>query len=347
MSTMRTAVVNLLLGVTILGATPVLAQAKVPAGPRTPKRLFVDSVVASVNDSSILQSKLFRASSGQIQGQLMQGKRLSYDDVRRLTVRELRKLVSDHQMAQSARSFGNFPPERFDAILKSELDRDQQDRVRELGTEFAVSEELARKGETWQTHRQELRTEKLTMLAKQFAIYERLRKQSNLYLTPRMLRETYEEFRHEFVREAVAETVFVICTGPSAQANAKEVIKLWSSGDWSAREIAEKVPNVTPGLQMPARTLSEPLKSFGMAGPLGNVSEPIPGPGGSFKVAKIMKWQAASDGRFEDPEVQAMVRTIASRKVHLEFEMQAQQRARDRTKVWIYQNGRAQEFDIR
>jgi hypothetical protein len=57
-----------------------------------------------------------------------------------------------------------------------------------------------------------------------------------------------------------------------------------------------------------------------------------------------MKWQAASDGRFEDPEVQALVRRIATRKVQLEFELQAQQRARDRTNVWVYENGRRTEF---
>ena len=341
---MRTAVLGIFLSLTALGSAPALAQAITPAKPNAPRRLFVDSVVASVNDSSILQSKLFKASSGQVQGQLAQGNRLTLDQIRNLTVRELRKLVTDHQMAQSARSFGNFSPDRFDAILKSELDRDQQDRVRELGTEFAVSEELARNGETWQTHRNELRTAKLTMLAEQFAIYERLRKQSNLYLTPRMLRETYKEFRSEFVKEAIADTAMVVCTGPSAESNAKEASKLWQTGDWTAREVAEKFPGVFAGVPMPARTLGTQLKAFGMAGPVGKVSEPIRGPGGTFKVAKSMKWQAASDGRFEDPEVQALVRRIATRKVHLEFELQAQQRARDRTNVWVYENGRRTEF---
>jgi hypothetical protein len=341
---MRTAVLGIFLSLTALGSAPALAQAITPAKPNAPRRLFVDSVVASVNDSSILQSKLFKASSGQVQGQLAQGNRLTLDQIRNLTVRELRKLVTDHQMAQSARSFGNFSPDRFDAILKSELDRDQQDRVRELGTEFAVSEELARNGETWQTHRNELRTAKLTMLAESFAIHERLRKQSNLYLTPRMLRETYKEFRSEFVKEAIADTAMVVCTGPSAESNAKEASKLWQTGDWTAREVAEKFPGVFAGVPMPARTLGTQLKAFGMAGPVGKVSEPIRGPGGTFKVAKSMKWQAASDGRFEDPEVQALVRRIATRKVHLEFELQAQQRARDRTNVWVYENGRRTEF---
>src|SRR5690606_4137100 len=103
---------------------------------------------------------------------------------------ELRSLASDYQMAQAARSFSNFPAERFDAMLKSYLDHDQAQRVRELGTDIKYSEELARTGETWQTARDALRIEKLTQIAKSFAIWDRLNKQSNLYLTPRMLRET-------------------------------------------------------------------------------------------------------------------------------------------------------------
>ncbi len=356
---MRTAVLGIVLGLTVLGSAELSAQALAPVrptatrptttgptatGPKAPKRLFVDSVVASVNDSSILQSKLFKASSGEIQGQLAQGKRLSLDQIRNLTILRLRELVKDHQMAQSARSFGNFPTDRFDAILKSELDRDQQDRVRELGTEFAVSEELARNGETWQTHRQELRTEKLTMLAKQFAIYERMRKQSNLYLTPRMLRATYKEYQSEFVKEAIADTAILICMGPDAEVNAKAAADFWRTGDWTAREVADKCTGVNAGVPLPARTLGGPLRAFGMAGPLGNVSEPVRAPGGSYKVAKIMKWQAASDGRFEDPEVQALVRTIATQKVLREFELQAQQRAHDRTTVHVYKNGQRTEL---
>ena len=78
---MRTAVLGILLSLTALGSAPAVAQAITPAKPNAPKRLFVDSIVASVNDSSILQSKLFKASSGQIQGQLAQGKQLTLDQI--------------------------------------------------------------------------------------------------------------------------------------------------------------------------------------------------------------------------------------------------------------------------
>lgn len=53
-----------------------------------------------------------------------------------------------------------------------------------------------------------------------------------------------------------------------------------------------------------------------------------------------MDYVAARDGRFTDPDVQAEVRRIAEGKVIREFEVQALQRARDRTEFWIYQGSR-------
>ena len=365
---MRTVLLGFLLGflalnnglVAIAESTPATGslatpqkQAKNTASARSDGRssaskvLFIDSVVASVNDSSILQSKLFKASLGEIQGAIAEGRNPTLNQIRGQTMIQLRKLVTDYQMAQSARSFGNFPTERFDAILKSELDRDQQDRVRELGTEFAYSEELARTGETWQTHREELRLEKLTMLAEQFAIYERLRKQSNLYLTPRMLRETYKKYESEFVTPNRANVAMIVCSGPNALANASKAADFWQTGDWTAQEVANRCKGVTPAQSLPAKLLEPKLKAFGLAGPIGNVSPPTKGMRGTYKVVKIMQWQAANEGRFEDPRVQAIVRNIASKQVQLEFRQQAQERARDRTKVWVYENGRRQALGNR
>lgn len=316
---------------------PGTTKPNIPAGP---KRYFVDSVVASVNDSSILQSKLFQASLGPIAGAEAEGRKLSLNDMRNVTINELRRMVGSYQMAQSARSFGHFPPDQFDMILRNELERDKQDRVRDLGTEFAFSEELARTGQTWQTYEDDLRIEKLTMLAEQFAIYERLRKQSNLYLTPRMLRETYQEFRSQFEHPVSADVAQLVFTGPEAEKNALAATEHWRAYNWTATEVAAKYPNAKPLFSLPASSLGTALKAFGLAGPKGHVSALIRGPNGTIRIAKILRHTPASGGRFEDRLVQEQVRLFAKKKLHFEFRGQALKRAQDRTRVWVYQNGR-------
>ena len=329
-----------------VGTQVANAQAK-PPGIAVPKRLFLDSVVASVNDSAILQSKLFQTSMGTINGEVAKGRQLSFNDVRSITVRDLRDLISDYQMALSARSFGNFPPDRFEMILRGEIEREKQARVDDLGTSIAVSEELARQGQTWQTYAEGVRVEKLQMLAKEFAIHARLRKQSNLHLTPRMLRETFAEMKGRLTRDLAATVAMVAFSGPEAAKNAAEAAKFWRTGDWDAGEVAERFPNAIKLINLPARTLPPNLKAFGLAGPLGNVSEPIPAGGGLIRVAKIMQFTTAFTPSFEDPEVQAKVREEAAMKVFYEFRKHAHERARDRTEVWIYEKGKRTQFPSR
>ena len=336
-----------------LVATTALSG-QVPAGPAgqngAPKRLFVDSIVASVNDSAILQSKLFQASEGDINGAERQlGRAPTFNEVRQIMVQTLRKRIGNYQMAQSARSFGNIPPDRFDMILESMLERDKQDRVRELGSWGALGDELERQGQTWPTYVEGVRIEHLQNLAESFAIYERLRKQSNLYLTPRMLRETYEQFRDRFVSDARAEVALVSFTGPDAKERAEEASDYWANHTMTARELADRYPGASALLSTPARSLPPKLRDFGLAGPEGNVSHPIPHDKvpDTFYIARIMRYLPARNGRFSDPEVQAQVRQIATEKVIAEFRMQAIKRAQQRTEVWIYQNGRAVQLPTR
>ena len=335
---MRTAALVLAL----YGATGLAAQGTTPPpGAQAPKRLFVDSVVASVNDSAILQSRLFATVSGTILGAEAEvGRPLTLNEIAQMTQRDLRSVISNYQMAQSARSFGNIPPERFDAILEMQLEQDKEDRRRDLGSYGELSAELERTGQTWQTYADGQRIEKLQMLAEQFSIYERFRKQSNLYLTPRMLRETYEQNKQRFVRTAMAQVAMVTFRGSNAATTAAEASDLWADKVLTAREVADRFPGSTPLLSMRARSLQPKLRAFALAGPLGNVSPPIPRGNGLVDVVKIMGFAPARDGRFEDPEVQAEVRSIANEIVFREFRESALARASERTEVWIYQNGR-------
>jgi len=327
------------LGVVVLGASALVAQGG--QVPPTPKRLFVDSVVASVNDSAILQSKLFDTVSGSVLGAEAQaGRQMSLNEVFGMAMRDLRSLVNNYQMAQAARSFGNIPPDRFNMILESELERDKEDRRRDLGGWGELSAELERTGQTWRTYANGQRIEKLQMLAEQFSIYERLRKQSNLYLTPKMLRDTYAEYRDTFVRDAMAQVSVVTFRGDDAAERAQAASDRWADAVLTAREVAEEFGPATPLLSMRAKSLQPRMRDFALAGPVGNVSQPIPRPNGMIDVVKVMQFLPARDGKFADPEVQAELRRIASDKVLREFREQALTRAKQRTEVWVYQNGR-------
>lgn len=327
-----------------LTCASLTAQARPGPGRRAaqlPKRWFVDSVVASVNDSAILQSKLFATTSGSILGAEAQaGRPLSLNEIAQMTRRNLQVLISDYQMAQAARSFGNIPPDRFDMMLDMAIERDKEQRMRDLGGYGELSAELERTGQTWRTYADSQRLEKLQGIAEQLAIYERLRKQSNLYLTPRMLRETYERNRDRFVRPAMAQVAMVTFRGPDARERASEASDLWADKVLTAREVANRYPGSVPLLSMRAKSLQPRLRDFALAGPLGNVSPPIPRSNGLVDVVKVMQFAEARDGRFEDAAVQAELRRIASDQVFREFRGQALQRASQRTEVWIYQNGR-------
>jgi hypothetical protein len=330
------------LGLALLGATGLAAQGP---GAKPPKRLFVDSVVASVNDSAILQSRLFATVSGSILGaEAEAGRPLRQSEIMQMTARDLRLLVNNYQMAQAARSFGNLPPDRFDMILEAQLEQDKENRRRDLGSYGELSAELERTGQTWQTYADGQRIEKLRMLAEEFSIHERLRKQSNLYLTPRMLRATYEQNKDRFVRTAMARVAMVTFRGPDAAETAARASDLWADKVLTAREVAESFPGSQPLQSMRAKSLPPKLREFALAGPLGNVSLPIPRGGGQVDVVKVMAFAPGRDGRFEDPDVQAEVRAIANNLVYMEFREAALGRARERTEVWIYENGRRAQF---
>lgn len=331
--------VRAVIGVLVCSVGALVAQRR--GAPPPPKRLFVDSVVASVNDSAILQSRLFATVSGSVLGaEAQSGQPLAPQQIEMMMQRDLLAMISDYEMAQAARSFGDLPADRFDMILESQLEQDMEDRRRDLGGYGELSAELERTGQTRRTYANGRRIEKLQLLAEQFSIYERLRKQKNLYLTPRMLRETYAQYRDQFIREAMAMVSMVTFRGPDAVAQAQQASELWADQVLTAREVAKKYPGSTPLLSMRAKSLQPRLRTFALQGPLGNVSEPIPRGNGLVDVVKVMQFVPARDGKFEDPEVQAELRQIANQKVLQEFRAQALGRARQRTEVWIYQNGR-------
>lgn len=344
---MRTVLRDILATVALTAPAALPAQQAAAPAPNTQpaqpsaraEKLFVDSVIASVNDSAILQSRLFMTTRPVIAGKEAELQQpLTDRQIQELILRDLNSVIGDYQMAQAARSFGNIPAERFDSIVDDLVERDKEDLRRDLGDYAAVSRELREDGETWQSYTRGKRIEKMQMIAEQLAIADRLRKQQNLHLTPRMLRETYQKHRSRYVFPAAAVLDMVVFVGADAKNKAREASTWWRTGPHTSREVANRVGG-TPLPPEDASKLLPNLREFALAGPTGNVSEPLPR-GAAFVVARIREFHEGRNGSFSDPDVQADVRRIARGAVQQEFHLQALNRARDRTEVWIYERGR-------
>jgi len=321
---------------------PAQEAGKPPAEP--PRAVRVDQVIATVNDTAIMLSTIQSQSTGELNTLSFRlGRPLKRAEIMAVYARSLGKEIQRHAMAQSAKSFGVYTPEIVERIVEEEIERQVADQVRDLGSEQAFSRERARDRRTWETYRREKRVEELAKLAEVFAVHMRMKKQRNLFLTPRMLRETYRRNIDQFVQGAMAGVALVTISGPDAEQQAKEVARLWAEQDLSAAELATALPTarITP-VPLPRaiteesrESLASELVDFALAGPGGAVSTPRRTEVG-YQVAKVLAFRPASNGRFEDRNVQLALQAICMKSVIAEFEKQAMARAADRTEVWIH-----------
>ncbi|MCA8973603.1 MAG: peptidyl-prolyl cis-trans isomerase [Planctomycetes bacterium] len=327
----------------LASALPLLpAQVNPPTEKGRPGRVLVDTVVATVNDAAIMLSTI----NGQIKGlrrteELRRGSGLRPSEIHLLLSRALDAEIARHSMAQSAKSFGVATPQQVEDLVADELKRDEESQVRDLGTWQKYSAELKRQGNTWQTYWREKRIDKLSDLAEEFAINMRMQKQHNLFLTPRMLRETYRTDKARFQNAGQADIAIVLFTGADAERQATTAAGIWAQQELTAAQLIAAVPGST-GKALPTlagitdasrEALSDAIVDFALAGPQDRVSAPIPVAGG-FQVAKILAYAPPRAGRFEDADVQHELRRICLRKVTAEFKRQANNRASDRTEVW-------------
>ncbi len=325
---------SLLLAVSL--ASLATAQERAPERPPQATAVCIDAVVATVNDSPIMLSQLRTDIASRLRTLKARVGQVSPRDIEALQNEALAYEIDRHRMAQSAKSLGPLTPEQVEQLLKSELDRDKQEQVRNLGSMNEFSRELKRTGRTWPTYERDQRVGKLNEFAEEFAIYRRLQNQRSLFLTPRMLRETYAENRDLFVREAAAKVVQVRFVGSDAKARAAEAAVLWRQNEWTARQLTERFPGSLPIGEVVATSLAAELGAiiqFALAGPADTVSEPI-AVGEGYHVAKVTEHVSARNGQFEDAKVQNDLRQMCLRRVTDEFRQQALERARQRTEVW-------------
>ena len=314
------------------------AQAPAPE-PARPFGDFVDGVVATVNDASILRSQVRTLAAPRLRA-LRAEQRVRPQDAIALERAVAEQEVARHQLALAAKSFATatLTPDRIEEYLRSNAERDRQQQVAELGSLTAFSEELKRVGRTWQTQQAERRIDQLHDLAEDLAIGRRLGGQTRAFLTPTMLRRAYETHRDAFVAPARAAIVQVRFRGPDAATQAAAAAAAWRQEEVDARTLAARYPGALPvSVELEATSLAAdlaPLQAFALAGPQGAVAEPLGLPGGAFVVAKVSRFVAARNQSFDDPEVQQILRNQCTEDLIGELRAAAQQTAAQRTEVW-------------
>lgn len=325
------------LGVAALAA---IASAALPAqDPPRPYGDFVDGVVATVNDASILRSQVRTLAAPRLRA-LRAEQRLRPQDAIALEREVAAREIARHQLALAAKSFATatLTPDRIEEYLRSNAERDRQQQVAELGSLTAFSEELKRVGRTWQTQQAERRIDQLHDLAEDLAIGRRLGGQSRAFLTPTMLRRAYEQHRDNFVAPARATIVQVRFRGPDAEAQANAAAAAWRQEDVDARTMAARYPGaLAVAFELDANNLAAdlaPLQTFALAGPQGAVAAPMALPSGGYVVARVSRFTAARNQAFDDPEVQQSLRNQCTEDLIAELRVAAQQTAAQRTEVW-------------
>jgi hypothetical protein len=300
--------------------------------------VLVDGIVPTVNDSAILLSTVRTVAKGRLNELLGLYGRLTPQQQDAEMQKALAAVVDRHSLAHAAKTLGKLTPEQVDQIVDSELERDQQQQVKDVGSINAYTRELKRLGRDWPTYELEQRIDKLYDLAEEFGVRQRLAKQTSLYLTPRMLRETYDKNIDLFVRPSLATVLQVQFSGPDAEAAATAASTVWRLQELTPRQLADKFSDrgAVALAVLEAGTLAETraaIRDFALAGPAGAVSPPIQ-VGQTWVVARVGEFRAARNSSFDDEKTQDELRTLCSRKVIEEFRNQAMERARQRTEVW-------------
>ncbi len=319
-------------GFAVLAMLSPLCGQERPAPPAPP--ILVDTVIATVNDSAIMHSELMTLTAGRIRTLQASGRRLAPADYEAAYDEELQRRVEWYTWAQAAKTFGVVAPELVESQVQRDLEQVEQDQVRDLGSYQAWSRALQNKGQTWPTYARELRVDKMADIAQDISVGMRMQRQANLYVTPRMLRDTFSKHRELFVHDAKAAVAIVMFVGQDAEANARTAAAAWRTEDVTSRALARRFPDTIALDETAASDLVPALSSFALAGPLDRVSDPLPRDGGGFQVAKVVRFVPARNGKFEDRDVQDQLRDLCQRQVRIEFESQAMQRAKQRTLVW-------------
>lgn len=338
-----------------LAALTALALAHGPAlhaqetRPPRPDIVLVDRVVATVGDAAILQSRVVETAAGELRSRQQElGRPLTNEERTVILGTALERLIDQHAMAQAAKTLGVIPPSQVEAIFQHDLAEAEREQVRQFGSYQKLSEEFARRNLTWASFERDQRLERMSELTEQMAVYSRISNQQNLFITPRMMLELYRENVQAFVygpRVTLGVVAFVGLDDAN-RARAAEAAALWRKESLTSAELAARFADHASA-QKDVVGLSQETKDkvpaflaeFGLKSPTGAVSEPA-ARGSTLFIAKVLEVVPGRNSQFEDPEVQAQLRTRLEALVLSGMRRQAVARSRMRTHTWYADAGR-------
>lgn len=344
----------------------LLAAAALPAQqPPAARPMLVDRVEAKVGDDAILYSQVMAAIQDDIKvREIERGRPLTPPELQSLFRQAKDALIDRNAMAQAAKTLGILPPERIEDILRERVAAAEAEEVRKFGTQTRFSQELSRENRTWESWRHDTRLLNELQLTRELTVGGRLQNQTNLFITPRMLREFYDQHRGDYVYDARCrvDVLRIDASGglEAAKTVAAAAAAMWREQSIDSRQLAEKmqaqqassgqpvVPvspaggpyQVSADLRKTMRpALAEFFLGFADSHQQGDVSEPLQDENNLW-LAKIVDRLEGRNSGFDDPEVQASLRHRLETLLIHHLTNEAIKRARDRTYVWDIERSR-------
>src|SRR5262249_16805778 len=226
-----------------------------------------------------------------------------------------RQLIAGGGRAGAPSPLGIAPPQRIDEIVQEMMREDERQQQRDFGSLMRWSEAWAQQNLTYDTYEREERTAKMVELTKQMAIGGRLQNQLDLFITPRMMRDTWRPNPANLASpQAIVGVVGFGGRDDKTRALAEEAARVWRAEPLTASELAARFRDRAATSQMTVvvsssnrpRGLQKELIDFGLAGPPGHVCEPVPAES-PFQVWKGNDYAGRQRKAFDQPETQVRV----------------------------------------
>ncbi|MCB9917789.1 MAG: peptidyl-prolyl cis-trans isomerase [Planctomycetes bacterium] len=301
-------------GTTTASSTPDSATGPADAPSALAEVLF-DEVLAIVNADVVTRSQIQESLALEVDTLLRNrsgdgaSNRLTPAEIADIERKLVRLRVRDHLLADSVDTLG-VDPRRVETIVNRLVDERLAAEEREAGGALQYLERLKERSTTYDSRRDELRSE----FRRQIAVSEHLKEArvaSQLLVSPRELRQYYDAHKDAFTRKDSADLEllrFPVTTDPKVVQKAKERLAAGATLDAVAKETgadADRVDGIEPG----DNTL-EALRDFAFAASRsrGDVSEPLER-GSSIWLLRLGARTVGGVRPFSDESVQQEMRT--------------------------------------